>query len=119
VLDANDAVSPLLTTLLAVSVPHIRTDPAVEAVMTANDVTVPQSAVAAGNERVALFDTDPADGVAHLPDEFTRAYDPPVTSVPPAESDGAEVNRATQGVIGVVVRIVVVCPVVAFRTSTS
>jgi hypothetical protein len=88
-------------------VPHIRIEPPDEAVITANEVTVPHDAEAVGNVTAAFVATEPAAGVAHLAAEVVRAYEPPVTSVPPVESVGAVVNRAIQGVIGVVVKIVV------------
>jgi hypothetical protein len=109
----------VFTAFEVVNVPHIRIEPPDEAVITAKATTVPQFADAVANVTAAFVDTEPADGAAHLPADDTRAYEPPETSVPAAESDGATVNRAIHGVIGVVVKIVVACPVVAFRTSTS
>jgi hypothetical protein len=100
-------VSPEPTALEVVNAPHIRMLPPEEAVITANPVTVPHDAEAVGKVTAALVATEPAAGVAHLLADVVRAYEPPVTSVPADESDGLTVNRAIQGVIGVVVKIVV------------
>ena len=70
---AKLAVSPLLTALEAVRVPHINCEPPDEAVMMANDDTVPQLALAVGKVITALVVTDPAAGAAHLVADVVRA----------------------------------------------
>src|SRR5476651_1704519 len=99
---ANDgAASPLLTVLDTVSGAHAISWPTVAASYTAAAVTVPQLAVGAGNVNtiplallVGLVPVAAGHVVALLV-TATRAYDPPVTSVPEASTSvGLAVYRA-------------------------
>jgi hypothetical protein len=102
------AVSPLDMTLLMFKVAQYSKFPEVDASKIPIATIVPQSAVAVGNVNVVPFDFE----VGLVPLAFGQlvgllvtenlAYAVPdvETSVPPPESEGAEVNRATKTVTG-------------------
>ena len=110
---ANDgAASPLFTVLLVVSAAQKYMFPALDASNAATWVTVPQFAVGAGKVMATLLDVvPPVPVLAPEPDAWVfaqfvvdcasavRAYEPPLTSVPPPESLGAAGGPAAFDVI--------------------
>lgn len=93
---ANDAVSPDPIVLLVVNAAQNNRFPVVAASNTPKCVTVPHDPVAVTNVIAFALLIDPADDVFQSePAVLLRAYDPPLTSVPPPLSDGAAVYSAT------------------------
>ena len=66
---------------------------------------VPQSVVAVGNVIADVFTANAVPPPVIVNAITCLAYDPPETSVPPAESEGAAVNNPTYQFVGFVYEV--------------